>query len=100
MTRPIKPSEVADKKAKILPPEVFEAFNELITRDFDDNVATVSQSEVTELICSKLPTSVTPDHIHKHGWLNIEGPYRKEGWIVKYDEETSIFTFRCRKVSK
>lgn len=84
MSAPIKPSEVAAKRVATIPPEVFEAFNELIVENFLVSTATVVQNKVVERILAKLP-QVTRGEIFEKGWLEVEGAYRKAGWSVLYD---------------
>jgi hypothetical protein len=98
--KPIKPSEVASKKGSDFPDAVFEAFNELIARDFHEGSATVLQSDVVELMIKK---GLKREEIYEHGWLNVEEAYRAAGWGVEYDKpgynETyrADFTFTARK---
>ena len=79
----IKPSEVVELKKNIIPQEVFDAFNELIAKNWDGHSATVLQDDVAALIISKFASPVNPYAEH---WLDIEDIYRNEGWIVEYDK--------------
>lgn len=81
--RPIKPSEVVAKKKKDIPNEVFEAFNELITQNFDGHSATIKQDEVVALIVKK---GLKRNAIFNNHWLDVEDVYRAGGWNVVYDK--------------
>lgn len=85
MTKPIRPSEVANLKRTVIPSEVIEAFNELILKDFAAGSATVIQKEVVKLAEQKLKLSQPKPHFDMH-WLDVEDMYRAEGWKVKYDK--------------
>lgn len=50
---PIRPCEVEEMKGTFLPSTVFEAFNELIARNFCDGSASVLQSDVVSLMVKK-----------------------------------------------
>lgn len=81
----IKPGEVVEAKKAALPPEVLDAFNELIAKYWTGHSATVKQPEVARLIASKLGLENTSPVYDNH-WLDVEDVYRKEGWKVKYDK--------------
>lgn len=79
---PIKPSEILDKKHAAFPPQVLEAFNELIARNFNTGKARVWQKEIAALIASKLHTSVS--EVYDRCLLDVEDIYKEAGWIVEY----------------
>ena len=93
--KPITPEEVVYRKDGVIPPEVIQAFNELITLNYSYDVSKVSQKEVVERIKSKIP-----DMKFDSRWLNVEEIYGQCGWEVEYDKpgynETyeANFTFR------
>lgn len=94
MSKPITPDEVLSKKKVIIPPEVFDAFNELIAENWDGIDATVLLKEVSDLIVSKL--KLTDDTIiYKKKYLDIEELYREAGWDVKYDQPAYNETFKA-----
>lgn len=107
MSQPIKPSEVGPKKAQTMPPEVFEAFNELIVKHWDGRSATVLQSDVVNLILAKMTLSkpeIKRSDLYDNHYLDVESHYRKAGWVVKYDSpacnESYPATFEFRKKSR
>jgi hypothetical protein len=79
---PIKPSQVGTRKQEDFPPEVFEAFNELIARNFANGRAIVRQEEVVKLIKKK---GLKGDIFENH-WLDVEEAYMAAGWKVLYDK--------------
>ena len=85
MSGPIKPSEVVKAKKNQIPEAVFEAFNELITKNFTGNYSCFNSKDVVALITSK-DSTLTSDRIFKEHLLDIEEIYRKAGWGVKYDQ--------------
>jgi hypothetical protein len=98
MAKPIKPSEVANRKASTVPDAVFDAFNELIVEEWDGSSATVKQDDVVALIVSKL--ACERQQVFDRGWLNVEDAFREAGWKVDYDKPgcgeryAAHFTFR------
>lgn len=102
MIKPISPSEA--KSGKHIPSFVFEAFNKLIREKFDGQTAVIKQSDVVDLITQYMAVPPEQNHnIFTQGWLNVEGAYEAEGWIVDYDKpaycETypATFTFKAKK---
>jgi hypothetical protein len=97
--KPISPNDVVKLKKNTIPDEVFEAFNELIARNFDGNSSTFRLSTVIELIVSKGRAS---KEIHSNHWLDVEPVYREEGWLVEYDgpgyneSYPATFTFKVK----
>ena len=102
VVKPITPGEVTQKKAESLPPEVLEAFNELIAENWDGRESTFKLSEAVARIRKKVtvPKGESPGD---KGWLDIEDIYRKAGWKVEYDQpaynETypATYTFSKKK---
>lgn len=98
---PIRPSEIDSEKTKTFPDAVFEAFNELITQNFENGSAVVRQDKVVTLMVKK---GLDSSEIFDKGWLNIEDVYRKAGWRVEYDSpgynENYPATFTFERHSK
>lgn len=84
MTGPIKPEDVVELKSKIIPEEVFEAFNQCIAQNFLNGMAKVLQDDVMSLICQKL--GIHSDAVYKKGYLDIEEIYKAAGWKVNYNK--------------
>jgi len=81
--RPIKPSEVANKKLINFPDAVFEAFNQLIAQNFSGGSAVVKQKDVVALVVGR---GIEAEAIYKNHWLDVEDVYRAAGWRVMYDK--------------
>jgi len=102
MTKPITPSEVADKKARSIKPEMIEAANELIVRNWDGTQAVVTLPELDKLARSKLGMKVGEPF--ESGAYDLEDAFRKAGWVVEFDKpaynETYVafFVFKKRRM--
>ena len=90
-TKPITPNESRRAFIESLPNEVLEAFNELITKRFDDNTFYINSDEVLHLIAKKLNKdsaqkendAETRANILDNEWLNVGSIYRNAGWNVE-----------------
>jgi hypothetical protein len=97
--KPIKPSEAVSLKDKGIPPEVIEAFNELIPQNMKHGMATILQKDVVALIVKK---GLKRNDIFDNDWLGIEKIYEKAGWFVSYDAPAynesyeASFTFEAK----
>lgn len=97
--RPLSPKEVVEKKINSIPDAVFEAFNDLIAKDFNSAYAIVKQKEVVKLLVEK---GLKEKDIYDNHWLDVEEVYRKAGWKVEYDKPAynedydAYFEFRPR----
>jgi len=89
--KPISPKALieARKKPDFFPPEIIEAFNELIAKNFNGHSATVDQEEAQELAISKMAKNgrkISSKDIYNNGWMDIEPLFRDNGWEVEYDK--------------
>jgi hypothetical protein len=102
VTKPITPDEVFAAKEKLLPPEVFEAFNEMIARKWDGDSASFTLKEVATSIANRLKIS-TAD-VYARNLLDVEDVYRMAGWGVDFDRpgynETYEANFAFKKKRK
>jgi hypothetical protein len=83
MVKPISPHEVLPRRLELIPPIVFEIFNELITKNFDGRRASVAQCDVVERLIAQ---GHERSAIYENRWLDIETYYKKAGWRVHYDK--------------
>ncbi len=100
--KPISPNEIGALKAKTLPSEVIEAFNELIVKNWSGACAIIKQDEIVKLICAKLKIKPKDrQDVYDNHYLDVEDLYRAEGWRVEYDKpgynETYEAFFKFRK---
>lgn len=106
MTKPIEPSEVADKKAEGIPSFVIEAFNQLIAKNYNSGSAKVTQTEAVNKIVELSGTNEKEirGKIFENHWLDVEDIYRKAGWTVEFDKAgycenyDSFFIFGKRRI--
>ena len=95
--KPITPDHVVREQKNAFPNEVFEAFNELISRECVGGDGVIKQSDVVALMVKK---GLKRKDIFDNGWLNVESIYQSAGWKVEYEKpgfnETfeANFTFR------
>jgi hypothetical protein len=85
MTKPITPHEVVDAKAKAMPDEVIEVFNELIAKNWNGHQAVIKKGEAVSAIIAALDLEGNRE-IYDNNWLDVEDIFRKAGWDVKYDK--------------
>lgn len=93
-----------DIKAPIykIPDEVFEAFNELISKKWNGTYSKVFQNEVVKLIIEKLKEngiSATYQFLLDNRFLDIEPYYEKVGWNVRYLKQKDNDSFLFYKKS-
>lgn len=84
MSQPIRPSEMSKARAKSLPGEVIDVFNQLIVREWDGRQSVVLEKEVCRLIASRL--GISSDEVYRRRLLDVEDTYRAAGWMVVYDQ--------------
>lgn len=81
----ITPSEAQARKAKEIPKQVLEVFNELIVQNYCNCSAIVKQPEALDCISARFP-DVPRALMIESGWLDVEEIYQKAGWTVEYDK--------------
>ena len=87
MSGPLSPREIENKKERAIPELVFEAFNEMIAREFFRGQATVMQKDVVERILEKMaPSEQQRADIFDKRWLDVEEAYRRVGWRVEFEK--------------
>ncbi len=83
MTLPITPDEVGPAKARGIPPQVIEAANELIARNWNGASSRFTLVELAKLARTKLGD---PLHRFHEGDLDIEISFSLAGWSVVFDK--------------
>lgn len=95
---PIKPSQI--DKTQVIPEIIFDCFNELINKNFNNGVARVAQKEVLTWLKA---SGCCVDEAFREKWLDVEDAYRKAGWKVEYDKPgynesgDAYYIFRSKK---
>ena len=93
-TWPITPAEAMKAKTQAIPPEVFEVFDELITRDISlTGTAMVDQDEAVTMIASKL--NIHRSVVFANKWMDVEEAYRQLGWVVNYDKPAYYESYKA-----
>lgn len=82
---PITPAEAMKAKIRAIPAEVFEVFDELITRNINlTGTANVDQDEAVIMVANRL--KIHRDAVFANKWMDVEETYRLTGWTVNYDK--------------
>ena len=69
--KPITPSHAEQKRIEALPPQVIEAFNQLIVENFAKGGTMIKQNEVIERILALMP--IERSDIFARGYLDVNG---------------------------
>lgn len=93
MSEPISPDQIGEAQFAVHPPEVFDAFNALIARNWDGLAAKVYQEDAAAEIEKRLGVARTV--VFEQGYLNIEAAYRSKGWKVFYDRPAYNESYRA-----
>ena len=86
--KPIKPSEILEKKAEIIPTAMIQAVNEMIAKMWDGRIATIKKEDLLERyfkITGQRNDRANCDKLYDDHALDFEDLYRKEGWKVNYE---------------
>lgn len=104
--KPIKPSEVTEKKLTAIPNEMIQAVNDCIVKHWNGHYASFSQEELIERyfeITGKFNIENNRKELFNERHLNFEPIFENEGWDIEYDKpaynETyeHKFTFKIKK---
>lgn len=81
------PEDAKREHEKFIPEFVFEAFNTLLAKKYNDKEVIITQKEAlsTIMILSDID-DLSSDYIFQEGWLDIEDFYERNGWHVEYDK--------------
>lgn len=83
----LTPEDAKQEKLTSIPDFVYQAFNNLLVRNYDAYSITISQNEVIlEILRLCHLEDFTKETIFKNRWLDVEEEYRKNGWEVEYDK--------------
>lgn len=91
----LSPKAAKELNLKSIPDFVFEAFNNLLIKNYDDYCVILHVKDVTEEIIKvcTIPGGILEDDIYKNGWLNVEYEYRRNGWDVEYERDGNFSKF-------
>jgi hypothetical protein len=108
MSKPIRPTEIVQKKQEAIPSEVIDVFNEFIAERWNGHSSKFRQKDIVPVIVKRLNQNIlenyTSEDLFRRHWMDVEDIYRKAGWEVKYDKpgycESYDATFEFRKPTK
>lgn len=81
------PKDAKGHKLASIPDFVYQAFNNLLAKNYDAYSTVILQGEViTEIIRLCPSDDITVQTIWENKWLDVEDEYRKNGWEVEYDK--------------
>ena len=91
----LSPKAAKELNLKSIPDFVFEAFNNLLIKNYDDYCVILHVKDVTEEIIKvcTIPGGIFEDDIYKNGWLNVEYEYRRNEWDVEYERDGNFSKF-------
>lgn len=91
--KPITPQEITKTKKNSIPPEVIEAFNELIVQNYNGWSSKVIQEDVVNRIIKKV--GILRQEVFDKNYLEIDDIFRKAGWKVTYDKPGYNETYKA-----
>jgi hypothetical protein len=83
--KPIKPSEVADKRSALIPDAIIACVNDLILAYWNGSSASFTQKDLMKAVVNK-KIGITPHEIFEKHYFDFENIFRKAGWRVVYDK--------------
>lgn len=101
MPKILKRSDIVEYKSGMIPSYIFEAFNDLIAKNFDGTQSVIKQEEAVNYIIKKARESGIvlnkvlmfeekvkefKENLFSKRFLDIEPYYRKEGWQVTFEK--------------
>lgn len=86
MIAAIKPSEIAEAKAKTFPNFVMKTWNEMIAKKMGATSAHITQDEIVKALIEASPEMIDRSTVFDNMWLDVEDIYRAAGWKVDYDK--------------
>ena len=85
MAKVYSPEDVLKKRVETIPDYVIDAFNDLLTENYQEDETIIEQEDVIRKILEySTDDELTRDTIFKKHYLDIENLYRNNGWEVGY----------------
>lgn len=108
MAKVYSPEDVLKKRVETIPDYVIDAFNDLLTENYQENetitFAYIEQEDVIRKILEySTDDELTRETIFKKHYLDIENLYRNNGWEVDYKKPMfneyfkAYFVFKSKK---
>ena len=99
---PITPKEAQKQQlAKVIPDEVYEAVNELLSERYSNSEIIIYQDEVISKAIEKMQADATSDprkEFFMCHWLDFEPAYEEAGWIVSFKKPAYNESFKAHWV--
>lgn len=87
---PITPKEAQKQHlAKVIPDEVYEAVNELLSERYSNSEMIICKDEVISKAIEKMQAkgmNVSREKFFMYNWLDFEPAYEEAGWIVSFEK--------------
>ena len=80
--KPIKPTEILNKKIATIPSVIIQIVNELLVKNWDGHSSVIRMDELFDKYFKRtgLPDDrANRDTVHDNNWLHFESAYRNEG---------------------
>lgn len=85
MAKVYSPEDVLKKRVETIPDYVIDAFNDLLTENYQEDETIIEQEDVIRKILEySTDDELTRETIFKKHYLDIENLYRNNGWEVDY----------------
>lgn len=84
MIKPISPSEIQYG----IPEPVIETFNQMIQEKWNGKSVTIKQKDAMPRVIAafaKRGETITSHKLYDMNWMDVEGPFQKAGWKVRYE---------------
>ena len=81
------PEDVLKKRVGTIPDYVIDAFNDLLTENYQEDETIIEQEDIIRKILEySTDDELTRETIFKKHYLDIENLYRNNGWEVDYEK--------------
>lgn len=104
MAKVYSPEDVLKKRVETIPDYVIDAFNDLLTENYQEDETIIEQEDVIRKILEySTDDELTRETIFKKHYLDIENLYRNNGWEVNYKKPMfnehfkAYFVFKSKK---
>lgn len=95
----LSPSEIKIQHSVLILPEVIQAVNELLVKEFDGKYdVTLLQKDIIERtlqLCEMNNVEMTRSRLFSEKHMNFEAAFRKVGWEVVYDGPAYCETYEA-----
>ena len=87
MAKVYSPEDVLKKRVETIPDYVIDAFNDLLTENYQEDETIIEQEDIIRKILEySTDDELTRETIFKKHYLDIENLYRNNGWEVDYEK--------------